>query len=340
MGGSEGHPRKMPALRAWRHATAEEWDAQWRACPYATYYQSRAWSEDWAAYTHGWMKPEPMLLTFDDDRRALLPLIGTGRRPVRRYLMAPAGTYGGWLSADPLEPIHAEALVKWLLHERRPLWWRVNPFDPLVAVAARRATVPDVTHVVALDGYDEGRHKSHSSAVRRARRLGLRVRPARGADDWQAYYEIYAAALQRWGDDATSRYGPQLFELLRRRQGVELWVVEHPDGAIISGAIGLYTSSHVAVWHMATLAAHYQSRPTSLLEADLIVDARQRGLVWYDMCPSGGHHGVAEFKEHLGGRPLACPVVVTDALPAKVVGAIRRVGVAAARAALHGDARE
>ena len=187
------------------------------------------------------------------------------------------------------------------------------------------------------DAYDEACHKSHSSAVRRARRLGLRVRQAAGADDWRTYYSIYSAALQRWGSDATSRYGAELFELLRLGEGVELWVVEHPNGTVISGAICLYAQRHVTVWHMSTLAEHYQSRPTSLLEADLIADARQRGLAWYDMCPSGGHRGVAEFKEHLGGQPLECPMVTTETLPAKVIGAMRRVGAGAARAAAPAD---
>ena len=308
-----------------RPATAAEWDALWAACPWATYAESRAWAEDWSIYTRGRMSPTPLLVRFSDGRRVALPLTRQRRRPTPRYLLTPAGNYGGWLSEEPLEPIHAELLVEWLLQTCRPLWWRVNPFDPLAGVAARHATEPDVTHAVALDGYDEARHKSHSSAVRRARRLGLRVRPAAGAADWQEYYNIYAAALQRWGDDATSHYRAELFELLRRRDGVELWVVEDSGGALISGAIGLYTEHHVAVWHMATLAAHYQSRPTSLLEADLITDARQRGLAWYDMCPSGGHRGVAEFKEHLGGQPLECPVVVTQAPQRWVITAAQRV---------------
>ena len=124
------------AVRDSRPATATEWDALWAACPYATYFHSRAWSEDWSAYTAGSLVPAPVLVTFNDGRRALLPITRQLRRRglAVRYLLSPAGTYGGWLADQPLEAAHAELLTAWLLRKRVPLWWRVNPFDPLAAV--------------------------------------------------------------------------------------------------------------------------------------------------------------------------------------------------------------
>jgi CelD/BcsL family acetyltransferase involved in cellulose biosynthesis len=312
-----------------RPATAAGWDAVWAACPWSTYPQSRAWAEDWSAYTGGQMTPEPRLVRFSDGRRVVLPLTRQRRRSGPRYLLTPAGNYGGWLSGEPLASAHAELLVELLMQTFRPLWWRVNPFDPLAAVAARHASLSEVTYVLALDRADElqSGHRQHCQSVRKARRLGLRVRPAAaGAGEWHAYYDIYEAALQRWGDDASSCYGPELFELLRRREGVELWVVEAPDGTVISGAIALYARRHVALWHMATLAAHYRSRPTSLLIADLVRDAQRRGLEWFDLNPSGGHEGVVEFKERVGAEPLECPVIVAGPLPfAMAAGALQRV---------------
>jgi len=71
-----------------RPVLAAEWDAAWQACPYATYFQSRARAEDWAAYTAGTMRPEPL----DPERAAaLLAQMGRPRAPV-------------WWRVDPFDP--------------------------------------------------------------------------------------------------------------------------------------------------------------------------------------------------------------------------------------------
>ena len=79
-------------LREARPATAAEWDAVWTACPYATYFHSRAWSEDWSTYTRGSLVPAPELVTFSDERRALLPITRQLRRRglAVRNILSPA----------------------------------------------------------------------------------------------------------------------------------------------------------------------------------------------------------------------------------------------------------
>ena len=305
-----------PTISDMRAATAAEWDAAYESCPYATYSQSRAWSEDWATYTHGSMKPGPLLARFDDGHRALLPLTRQRRRSrlTMRHLMSPAGTYGGWLTDEPLTPLHAEVLTDWLLTERVPLWWRVNPFDPLAAVPMPRATEPDETHIVRLERGLEAQmsHHGHREAVSKARRAGLTVRRAAGADDWQTYYSIYLSNLERWGADASSNYGAALFDLLRLRgaPGIDLWLVELEDGTIVSGSINLCGPHHVAGWHMASLSDYFRLKPTNLLVNEMIKDAIERSFTWFDMHPSGGHEGATRFKENCGGERLECPVII------------------------------
>ena len=96
-------------------------------------------------------RPQPLLASFDDGRRALLPvsleLAASGE--VRRALSSPAGTYGGWIAGEPLGTDHAEVLAA-LLRTRWPgLAWRANPFDAAQVAAAGDGT-PDAT--LTLEG--------------------------------------------------------------------------------------------------------------------------------------------------------------------------------------------
>lgn len=321
-----------------RAATAAEWDAAWAACPHATYFHSRAWSEDWAAYTSGEMRPEPLLVAFADGRRVVLPLTRQRRHAgfTSRYLLSPAGTYGGWLGAEPLDPEQAMALLSWMGKARAPFWWRVNPFDPSAETLAAEASLEDVTHVLRLhwgpESACERASHGHACAVRKAWRHGVSVRVAASPDDWAAYYAIYEASLARWGARASSRYGTALFEALRRRgtPGVELWLAELDDGLIVAGGLCLYGPRHASYWHAAALAEFFELRPANLLVHELMIDACLRSLEWFDLNPSGGHAGVRTFKERVGAVAVPSPVIVRDRASAP----LRHWG-----AAIHGFSR-
>jgi CelD/BcsL family acetyltransferase involved in cellulose biosynthesis len=230
-------------------------------------------------------------------------------------LLSPAGTYVGWLAAECLQGPRAEALLRWVLRSRAPLWWRVNPFDPCAAVLEPAADEPDATHVLYLahgpDTACEHASRGHRTALRKARRSGLRVRRAVSADDWAGYYAIYESSLARWGEQATSRYGAGLFELLRRRGSpdVELWLVELDEATVVAGGLCVYGPNHAAYWHGAALAEYFDLRPANLLVHEFMVDACARGLDWFDLNPSGGHEGVDTFKQRVGAESLPCPII-------------------------------
>ena len=313
-----------------RPATAAEWDAAWAACGHATYFQSRAWFEDWATYTRGAMAPRPVTVRFDDGCRVVLPIARQRHHRVlgSRYFLSPAGTYGGWLGDETLGAGHAVALADWLLSARLPLWWRINPFDPGAADLAVGAVENDVTHVLHLDSgldavCDRATH-GHACAIRKAQRKGLRVRLADCPQDWEQYYKAYEASLARWGDTASSRYGAELFELLRRRgsPGIELWLATLDDATIIAGGLCLYAPRHVSYWHAAALSEFFALRPANLLVHEMVFDACARGLRWFDLNPSGGHEGVRTFKERVGAVAVPSPVVVRDraAVPFRRLG--------------------
>jgi hypothetical protein len=321
-GNAVQHGREATArapIRTIRPATAHEWDTAWRACPYATYFHSRAWAEIWTEYTKGQLRPEPRMAIFCDGTRAVLPLSVRRRfRGLDRMAFStPAWNYGGWLSDAPLGEAHARALRGVLNGKLGCVTWRLNPFDPAsrpaVTANLSRFAQADETHVLSLEhgmtGVRAGWGTKQNWSIARTRRHGVTVREARGEEDWRAYFGLYELSLQRWGEGAHLRYAWPLFEILRRSAGdVRLWLAEC-EGRAIAGTICLYAGSHVVSWHSAADAAGFRVRPVPLLLATVIEDACARGARWFDFNPSAGLAGVVAFKKSFGAEPLACPLV-------------------------------
>jgi hypothetical protein len=317
-----------------RPATPEEWDHAWERCAYATYFHSRAWAELWERYTKGRIRPAPLTVRFADGAAVILP---TSRRRVAAGLASivessPAGTFGGWISADEVGPAHAQALAAMLVRSRHGLRWRLNPYDPHATALRPRGASNDSTRALDLtDGFEAVFHrwsKGHRAAVKQARREGLTVRLAQSADDWRSYGRVYDDSVRRWGAAASVVYSARLFELLHETASphVRLWLAA--DGErVVAGAICLYARRHVVYWHGAALEDYFAKRPANLLVHAAIEDACQRGLRWFDFNPSGGHEGVEQFKSHFGAKRLDAPVVAVESgWFALAVGARRRLG--------------
>lgn len=298
-----------------RAATAEEWDQHWRACPTATYFQSRGWAETWAAYQPGELQPDARLVRFGDGREAVLPL---SRQPLLgglagRWWCSPMTTYGGWLGAEPLGPEQVEALCAVVRERLGCVTWRMNPFAVSPATLSPDWTYePDETLAVPLDcGYDALRDRcahGHRRAARKAEEAGVVVRPASSRADWDAYSAAYEDSRRRWG--AAEGYGRRLFDEFERRAGdwCVLWVAE-AEGEVLGGLLCLYAPRHVACWHAAVFASAMARHPMPLVFLTAMEDACARGADWFDFNPSKGLAGVEEFKRRFGARPLPCPVL-------------------------------
>jgi hypothetical protein len=293
-----------------------EWDLLWDTCAYSTYFHSREWAEIWRDYTGGALQPDPRLIRFADGKQALLPLScwASRRGLLKRYESSPAGTFGGWISADDLTAEHASVLAAYLTEEIGELVWRVNPYDRLGSACGVAATEDDVTHTLSLEpGFDAIRRtwtKGHRSAARKASREGVLVRIASTLEEWQAYYRAYQDSLRRWGTKATSEYGWTIFDAMRRRGSphIRLWLATYQD-IVVAGALTFSARRHVVYWHGAALESFLRLRPVHWILHCAIRDACEREAAWFDFNPSGGHPGVAAFKQGFGTRTLPCPVV-------------------------------
>jgi len=327
-------PTERLAIARVRAAGEAEWSAAWLACEGATWFHSPAWARIWSRYRRGALRPAARAIEFSDGRSAVLPLC---ERPASRlraggHLSSPAGTYGGWIAAAPLEKEHAALLLAYLAHEVPGLVWRVNPWEPHAAELTRGLGREEETQALDLaPGFEalaRGFAPNARWGARRARREGIEVGVAVGLRDWEAYYAAYAASLARWGERATSRHGWELFAAIRDvdPEHARLWVARL-RGEVIAGALICYAAQHAAWWHSAARAEHFAKQPMNLLLGEILRDACAQGLAVFDMGPSRSLAGVERFKASFGAKALACPVLhgARRGWPARLRRALARV---------------
>ncbi len=260
----------------------------------------------------------PKRVIFSDLREVVLPLVEERSSPGEgwRCVLSPGGTYGGWVGRSAITRSHAECLTDYLLKFRGGLTWRLNLYDPEVSPDSVPSTLSDHTHRIFLDGDTEKTEAALKPAFRRgarkARQKGVVVRLAQGQEDWAAYQAVYHQSLARWGENASSRYSHRLFQGLAglKHPDLRLWLALHGN-AVAAGAVCFDGPDHVIYWHGAANSDLFHVRPVNLLMAEIASDAARRGKTWFDLNPSGGHEGVKEFKERMGGVSVPSPVVVT-----------------------------
>ena len=294
-------------------------EASWldvaRACHSATFFHTPLWHHltltTWPTFhdaTVGVLLP--------DGTRAVLPMVETARhvRGLFRELVSTfAGNYGGLISDRPLSEEEQRDIYSAVLGvtSTGEAHLTGNPYAPGPAPDGA-ACLEDFTHILRLErGYDAvaaGFWKGCRTSTAKARRAGVTVRGAGSVSDFRAYFALYEDSLARWGTQATSSHPWKLFEnaaALREAHpgNVGLWLAEK-DGQPVAGALVFYWNRHAVYWHGAALAAAFPHSPTNALLSEIIRDACGRGLAIFDFNPSGGHLGVARFKESFGAERL------------------------------------
>ncbi len=312
-----------------RPASSQEWDSAWKTCDYATYFQSREWSDIWRVYTHNKIVPQPLFITFSDSKTVVLPL-ATRRVAAgifKEYLLSPGGTYGGWLCEDGLTAEHVKQLNEFILKNCKQLVWRLNPYDEQAGVWTHENAEADESHAIDLsEGFAavfKNWSKGHRSAATKSRREGVEIREAQTIEDWRAYFGAYEDSIRRWGDKTSMKYRWELFEELFRRDTshIKLWLGIYDD-KIISGQLCFYAKNHVVYWHGAALEEYFKLRSVHWGLHEAIRNACESGYRWFDFNPSGGHEGVKSFKKGFGASPRQCPVVRVSSGSLRAVRAI------------------
>jgi hypothetical protein len=302
-----------------REATRQEWEQACRACGYATFFHTPIWADVFSIAGKGRMVPAAEKVTFSDDATAVIPLVYKWyfSRSFRVYWSMPAGTYGGWVSADSLTETHAVALIA-RLGRFRDLVWRENPYDPMLRNIELPQAADDFTQTIDLRaGYEAAKKRSdysHRRAMRRALEGGVSVVEASSFDQWKSYFSLYAASCERWKAKDTLRcrgYQPAVFTAVFESPAVhrKLWLAQ-VKGKTVYGTLCFYWNRHAVSWNSAGDAEYFKEyRPNDLLQDHIMRDAAAAGYDWYDCNPSAGFQGVVDFKEHIGAQKLRSRVV-------------------------------
>jgi hypothetical protein len=274
------------------------------------------------------MRPAPEWVDLPDGRAAVIG-VTEERRPGGRVLrhLSPAGTYGGWVSASPLSPADERLLARAILR-RGSVLWRQAPFASRIHLTPQTGRPEEgFTQVIPLvDGAAAARRRWREKArgrVNKAVKAGVRIREATSEQDWAAYYELYRRTLTRWANPS-SVYGPRMFELLHGvgPGGARLWLAEAEE-RLLAGALVLHTGRYATGWHQAA-TREGPAGAANLLHWEIIGCLAAEGFSAYDLNPSGGHEGSADFKARMGAVRQPAPFVVRLSGVQRTVGAVRR----------------
>jgi hypothetical protein len=297
---------------ACHEAARGEWEQVCRTCGYATFFHTPLWADIFFRASDGRIVPAAEKVAFSDGATAVVPLVYRKHLSglLRVYWSMPAGTFGGWVSADALTETHAAALIA-RLGRFRDLVWRENPYDPLLRNIAVPYAAEDFTQAIDLRaGYGEARKRSdyaHRRAIQRAREAGVSVVEASKFEQWMTYFSLSEKSRKRWKAKGLLRsrgYSADLFKAIFESPAEhrKLWLAL-VKGEAVYGTISFYWNRYAFSWNSAGDAAYFKEyRPNDLLQDHIIRDAASAGCEWYDCNPSAGLNGVVEFKEHIGAQ--------------------------------------
>jgi hypothetical protein len=280
-------------------------------CDYATFFHTPYWRRLGAAATDR-NRDATFGAILPSGTRVVYPRMAFGRgvRVFPTLLSTFAGCYGGPIADGPLSAEDWGALRRAAGKGNiRRFRETENPLAPPES-AAPWISVPDFTHILHLNR-DFGSiltafSRGHRGAIAKAKKAGVAIDHAADVSEYREYYAMYEASRERWGDAASSHYPPRLFEAIcelasTRPAEVRLWQAREGT-RLLAGALIFYWNRHVVYWHGAAYAEFFHLRATTLLLAEAIRDACERGYLYFDFNPSGGHQGTAEFKRRFGAE--------------------------------------
>jgi hypothetical protein len=322
------------SIIAVRAAAFNEWEDSCKACGHATFFHTPHWARVFANASNKRMVPCARNIEFSDGTVAVVPLAYKTYLGglTRSFWSTPASCFGGWISKTTLTQDHCCLLIAYL-NTFQDLFWRENPYDPVLPSLEIPGAYEDFTQTVDLrKGIEAARAKadySHRRAIRRAREKGVSVAEASILDQWMSYFSFYTASRDRWKSQNMligSGYTRELFKAMYEIPSMhrKLWLALL-DGKPIAGTLCFFWNNHAVSWSTAGIVELFNShRPNDLLYDHACNHAAEIGCHWFDGNPSGGLNGVVDFKEHIGAQKLRSRVVDRKSALRRVAVGIRK----------------
>jgi CelD/BcsL family acetyltransferase involved in cellulose biosynthesis len=296
------------------------WEAFVAAHPDGLIYHHPAWL---TVLEQEFGNASPCLACEDEagNLQGILPLAWTKGLP-----LAPGARTGRRLSSLPRTPV-AGALA---LHERataslvdaavervgqargarlelKPNWNApALPSNRLIRAPWRKAFVLELPSRFEDLSFGTSRNRARINwAVRKADRLGVRVRFAESPEDVRSWYRLYLETMRSHSlPPRPLRLFNAMWDVLRARGLMWLLLAEH-DGELIAGSLYLMFGRTIFYAFNGCRRSGLSLRPNDVIQWHAIRESCRRGFQYYDLGEvSHDNHGLADFKSKWGADEL------------------------------------
>jgi hypothetical protein len=299
-------------------------------------FQTPAWTD--ALCDSGEWTDASRLYRFDDGRQVVLPLARRRRRGGNAIAtdasMPPHWGFGGAVSAAPLSPVDAAAILD-DLRASAPLRILLKP-SPLVADTWAAAAPPGtttfgrITHIIDLEGgfdhvFRERFHRNTRRYIRYAERSGLEIEHRTGGELVREFYAVYLRWVERRAGErhiplpvARRRAEPyQRLELIARHMGpaCRIWHARSAGAPVAALMFVTHGPHAVFLRGYSDLALARRTKANDLLQRLAIETACAEGCRYYHMGESGGVESLVYFKERFGAQAHAFSELRLERVP-------------------------
>ena len=263
------------------------------------------------------------------DLLGYLPYFESTKGPLTVLWSLPFGTYGGPVTRGD-ERVRGELVDAYSALRKRRGVHEIGlvDFSNGAGTAGFRSN-ENSTHVIDLTAgfeslWDGAFEKSKRRQTRKAMKEGLTVSETRSDRDITAYYEVYEARVDAWGE--RFRYPKPLFdELVERGDGkVKLFVARRGDD-LLGGHLNFYFKNTVIAWNGVVRDTADGTQASTLLYAECIRLACESGYREYNLGSSLGKRSLVDYKKSLGGVPRRYRTLRWRSPAGEIAGLFRRV---------------
>jgi hypothetical protein len=258
-----------------------------------------------------------------------LPYFESRKGPLTALWSLPFGTYGGPVARGDSRTREALAQAYARLRGEKGVH-EIGLVDYSNGVSAAGFRLEEgSTHVIDLSPgferlWEDVFEKSKRRQTRKAMKEGLAVSETRSERDVAAYYAIYEARVEEWGE--RFRYPRLLFGELVGRGGAKakLFVARRGED-LLGGHLNFYFKNTVIAWNGVVRGTADGTQASTLLYAECIRDACEKGCREYNLGSSLGKRSLIDYKESLGGRARSYRTLRWRSPAGKLAGLVRRV---------------
>lgn len=191
--------------------------------------------------------------------------------------------------------------------ELKPTWSAPAPTaSRLIRAPWRRAFVLELPSQFEDLSFGTSRNRSRIHwAVRKADRLGVRVRSAETWEDVRGWYRLYLETMRSHSlPPRPLRLFRAMWDVLRPRRLMWLLLAER-DGELLAGSLYLMFGRTVFYAFNGCRRSGLSLRPNDVIQWHAIQDSCRQRFQYYDLGEvSDDNHGLADFKSKWGAKEL------------------------------------